>query len=296
MKEPVHIHIPEPCHEDWQQMTATQKGKFCQSCSKEVVDFSYHSDDFIYRYLQGKDNVCGRFQNDQLKRPIIPFPEPQNNLKQRITTAMLTAFTLFGLKTYAQTPSLEKEATHTLQTDTHTAIDKDSSKPEGYRSLGIGKHVQQDSITVSGTITDEEKIPLPGATIVIKGTTIGTTTDFDGHFSIKAKAGDVAQVKYIGYEDSEFTIATSNPKVEVELAFDEMLTGEVVILGMISPVEITPTFKQDYYMKQVFSPEEEEAIEKRKQRTKNYFAFMKRKNKEERAKRKAARQARRNKK
>ena len=45
--------------------------------------------------------------------------------------------------------------------------------------------------TISGTISDQSGIPLPGVNIIVKGTTNGTQTDFDGNYSITANVGDV---------------------------------------------------------------------------------------------------------
>ena len=56
--------------------------------------------------------------------------------------------------------------------------------------------------TISGTVSDNSG-PLPGVSIVIKGTTIGTETDFDGKYSIKAKSGNVLIFRYLGYKTAE---------------------------------------------------------------------------------------------
>lgn len=54
--------------------------------------------------------------------------------------------------------------------------------------------------SISGNITDDEGVPLPGATVLILGTTNGTTSDFDGNFTIQANIGDVLSFSYVGYE------------------------------------------------------------------------------------------------
>ena len=51
---------------------------------------------------------------------------------------------------------------------------------------------------VQGTVTDQDGMPLPGATVVIKGTSTATSADFDGNFTIAAKNGDVLVISYVG--------------------------------------------------------------------------------------------------
>lgn len=57
----------------------------------------------------------------------------------------------------------------------------------------------------SGMVVDQNNEPLPGASVVIKGTTTGTTTDFDGKFSINIRQGDVLVVSYVGFSTNEVT-------------------------------------------------------------------------------------------
>ena len=59
--------------------------------------------------------------------------------------------------------------------------------------------------TITGLVTDDQG-PLPGATIVVKGTSNGVTTDFDGNFSIKASEGDILVVSFVGFENQEVTM------------------------------------------------------------------------------------------
>ncbi len=82
--------------------------------------------------------------------------------------------------------------------------------------------------TISGTVTDETGA-LPGVSIIIKGTTTGTETDFDGKYTIKANAGDVLQFSFIGMTTKEVVIGTSNT-INVVLEADNILE-EVVVVG-----------------------------------------------------------------
>jgi TonB-linked SusC/RagA family outer membrane protein len=64
--------------------------------------------------------------------------------------------------------------------------------------------------TITGTITDETGLPLPGATVVIENTTRGVSTDFDGNFSIDASAGEVLVASFVGYTDQRITIGAED--------------------------------------------------------------------------------------
>jgi hypothetical protein len=67
----IQLTIPKPCHEDWNSMTTEQKGRFCSSCQKTVIDFSNMSDRQVAEFFKKPPgNICGRLHNDQLNRPI----------------------------------------------------------------------------------------------------------------------------------------------------------------------------------------------------------------------------------
>lgn len=72
MPKAVQIHIPQPCHENWHNMTPNEQGRFCGSCQKTVVDFSAMSDKELLAYIANVSGytACGRFSNDQLNRTI----------------------------------------------------------------------------------------------------------------------------------------------------------------------------------------------------------------------------------
>ena len=59
---------------------------------------------------------------------------------------------------------------------------------------------------ISGNITDESGVPLPGANVIIEGTSTGVSTDFDGNFQIQAQAGQVLQISFIGYTTENVTV------------------------------------------------------------------------------------------
>ncbi|SNR53370.1 iron complex outermembrane recepter protein [Lutibacter agarilyticus] len=86
--------------------------------------------------------------------------------------------------------------------------------------------------TVSGTVTESEgNGGLPGVGIIIKGSTMGTTTDFDGHYTINnVKVGDVLIFSYMGFNTQEVTVGSSTT-INVVLQEDSQALDEVVIIG-----------------------------------------------------------------
>ena len=85
---------------------------------------------------------------------------------------------------------------------------------------------------VTGTVLDDEGEPLPGASVVVKGTTIGATTDFDGNFTINAEVADTLIVSYIGFETKE--VVAEAGAMSIQLSSGVALS-EVVIIGSRAP-------------------------------------------------------------
>jgi TonB-linked SusC/RagA family outer membrane protein len=94
-------------------------------------------------------------------------------------------------------------------------------------SLPLAQNVQQK--TVKGTVLDENGEPMIGVSVVAKGTTNGTVTDFDGNFSLPMGGAKQIEVSYIGYKTQLLT-ATAGEMV-VKLQPDNKLLDEVVVIG-----------------------------------------------------------------
>lgn len=90
--------------------------------------------------------------------------------------------------------------------------------------IGVTSYAQ----SVSGTVSSEDG-PLPGATVIVKGTTNGTTTDFDGNFTINAAVGDVLQVSFVGFASQEVNVQSDQP-ISVNLSPGNEL-DEIVVTG-----------------------------------------------------------------
>ena len=84
--------------------------------------------------------------------------------------------------------------------------------------------------TIRGTVLDETDSPLPGATVIIDGTTQGVSTDFDGNFSINATLGDVLVVSYVGYADQRITVGAQD-QYSINMQSDSEL-DEVIVTAL----------------------------------------------------------------
>ena len=116
-------------------------------------------------------------------------------------------------------------------------------KNYGFLTLFIALIVQisfAQEKTISGTVTDSNG-RLPGVNIIVKGTSNGTETDFDGNYSIKANVGDVLVFSFVSMKTVEKTVSTTN-KIDVLMVEDENLLQEVVVTAIgikRKPDEIT---------------------------------------------------------
>ena len=90
---------------------------------------------------------------------------------------------------------------------------------------------KQQQVEVSGTVTDAETgDPLPGVNIVVQGTTIGTTTDMDGNYSLEAPADATLVFSFVGYQEQTIDV---NGRQEINVALEQAVTEleEVVAIG-----------------------------------------------------------------
>ena len=92
--------------------------------------------------------------------------------------------------------------------------------------LSIGAFAQQ---SVSGLITDSSGTPLPGVNVIIQGTNIGVSSDFDGNYQINVDNGQILVFSYIGYDSVELTVNGANQDVKMTESDSEL--DEVVVIG-----------------------------------------------------------------
>ncbi|PTX61617.1 carboxypeptidase-like protein [Kordia periserrulae] len=209
----LQISIPEPCHENWNEMSPTEKGRFCKVCTKEVIDFTSKSDEEIIHHIKKHNNACGRFYPSQLNRKLIADRKKRNHWLSYVASLLLP-MTLFSQEKTADKKNPTKvEQLDSLQfkrLDINSALQR---KAKTQKELG-------KRIAISGTIVDEEGIPLPGVHVSVKNKNSKTTTDFDGNFSMNVRAGSVLTFNSFGFKTKELTINASQEIYNIQLAVD----------------------------------------------------------------------------
>lgn len=90
--------------------------------------------------------------------------------------------------------------------------------------------LQRSQGTISGLVTDEKGEPVIGATVKVQGTSNGTITDIDGHFSLNAASDAVLEISYVGYQTQQLKVQ-SGKKLIVIMKEDTKLLDEVVVIG-----------------------------------------------------------------
>lgn len=224
MDRNIKLTISKPCSKKFDEFEPTPAGGFCDSCRKEVTDFTGMSDREILHYFKNEPkNTCGYLRKSQLKTysEVVPSKRKQ---KWNALGAGLMSFSLLSLISTYNSQAQQRTST----TEIHVPQkEHDNTKSKASQVTDQG-HV------VEGTVLDESDTPVPGAIVILKGTTIGTTTDFDGKFKFPQplKTGDVLLFSYIGYKTQEFKVSKDTPPSSFTIsmkfdAFDLVFMGEV---------------------------------------------------------------------
>jgi TonB-linked SusC/RagA family outer membrane protein len=84
--------------------------------------------------------------------------------------------------------------------------------------------------TVTGTVNDEDGLPLPGVNIIVQGTTQGAQTDFDGNYNISVAQGKTLVYSFVGFATTNRTVGAANT-INITLAVDAAALSEVIVVG-----------------------------------------------------------------
>ncbi len=86
--------------------------------------------------------------------------------------------------------------------------------------------------TISGTVTDNSGLPLPGVNIIVKNTSNGTQSDFDGNFTLQANVGQSVVFSYVGFVTVEKAVTASTSTISLQMLEDAAVLEEVVVTAL----------------------------------------------------------------
>jgi hypothetical protein len=230
------ISIPKPCSEDWSQMTASEKGRFCASCQTQVVSFVGMQAKEIKDILeQETGSSCGRFSTHQLEAFNAAYQElPSPSILRNWTMAAVLAG-VSVLPSFAQdnSPSLAASLFNTnisynyYQTETTEIIPA------------------SDTVVLAGQVIGlDNNEALPFAQVIVAGTKIGATTNLDGKFMLKvpkSKEAITLEVHYIGYTSISHAVVPDSTQTDLVLNLHQ----DHMIMGMIGGVIIVSKKEQN---------------------------------------------------
>lgn len=171
------ISIPQPCHENWQEMTPNDQGRFCASCQKTVIDFTNWTDKELSQFLAKESkNVCGRFKNLQLSNDLLSASRRRKPWLHSVITLSIAYFVSKPTQVIAQVNNKDTACSNVAKTINTASICANDT------ALNMKSRID-------GIILDQESHePIIGSIVQLidKHNNIigGALSDIDGHFVI----------------------------------------------------------------------------------------------------------------
>lgn len=230
MNQKTTLSINTPCSQKFDNFLSTEKGGYCNSCEKEVIDFRNWTDKEVSNHFKTTtQKTCGYFKAEQLKTYTDePVLLQRNNSFRNVGLASVSLLSFFSFNSaFSQT----KEEATIIQTENKN---KDNKVDEP--SIGI---------IVKGIVSDDNGMPLPSANVAIKNSNISVTTDFDGEFSFPKplNEGTILLVNYVGYKTQEIKVTRETNYISLKM-YESMLCGMVGEVSVNKVYQSKPSFVQ----------------------------------------------------
>jgi hypothetical protein len=244
------LQIGTPCHENWDNMSQIEKGRFCGSCQKMVVDFSTMTEAEIvaffenYRGQQAATNVCGRFKKTQLAQSY-SRKDKNNYAVAAKTAAKSTPVASFlrraavGLGLIATLGSAALPAQAAAWSSLKTEQQESRPNPED-DNLTFFERMLRNYNSLRGKVVNENNTPVAGVTVEIyyNGEVVATTqSDKKGKFKINypKNVPNNASLEIHAYHSHQYHSGTISLKdfqsstEYVAMLTEMMLMGDVMI-------------------------------------------------------------------
>ncbi len=223
----IEFSIPKPCHEDWNKMSPRERGRFCDKCAKTVLDFTSKNDEEIQEYVtehQG-EKLCGRFRNDQLKKPVqirIFYKSMINRISyaQAFLVSLLIAFgtTLFSCTTHSNNTVGEFIINDAIKIDSLPADDTDSSDLNVMVDVIKGEFIDPVKVSPASEVHEQEIAEeTDSINYVVDLPAVDIFSEHDEIYSIRTVGMIVcySDGELVGSENNESTDSLSTETTEV---------------------------------------------------------------------------------
>ena len=233
------IQIPSPCSQNPGNFIRSEKGGFCKSCQKEVVDFRAMSGKEVIDFIRtSPTSKCGIFLKNQIEENVV------NSGKMRF--GVLWMISIMGLLGISSPAFSQTKLTSTLEQE-HNIGHHNSPNP-----LPKAKNKIHGKI-----FSEEDKGALPGVIVLIKGTNVGTTSDRDGQFELEipdslGKKKVVLVFSFVGFNSIEKKVSLKeNPMIiQIYLKESKYVLGP---FGLINPKKSFWNHLVSYFKREILS-------------------------------------------
>lgn len=224
------LQVANPCSESWNEMTLEQKGRFCSSCSKSVVDFTRMNDREVVQFISNnKASTCGRFNHNQLNRNLVHLIQAQNRNSISEYSKLLIGL-LAGTLTFSQLQGqtqVPSEATVSVEPDSIITQHQNKIPSASIRTKIVGEVLDKE--------TGE---PIPFASVHVLELDIAVNTDVEGKYKLNipySYEGDsvTIHVASIGYEKM---VSKSPVGLNVIYRSDFLLYSNIQLIGEVTIV------------------------------------------------------------
>jgi hypothetical protein len=232
MPKPSSLAIPRPCNESWAAMTLTATGRHCAACQQTVVDFTLKTDAEILAYLAGAASyrTCGRFAAEQLERPLQRAAPAAPTARWRAWLAAAVA--VWSLRESLSAPASAQAATEWQARYWGGPV---PASPGEQAAGKAGPGNLRANTIVRGMVRDlNTQESLPGVTVLLDGTTVGTSTALDGSFELLVPAEGVpgvalVQFSFVGYAPQTRSLPINGGVQVVNVAMSAVVLGELEV-------------------------------------------------------------------
>lgn len=253
-----NFRIESPCKENWNEMTATEKGAFCQKCSSEVHDFTNKTNDEIRSVLRANigNKVCGRYTDVQQESLNADFEVWQNKSQRTVQRAMLFSLVIvFGLTLFSCNSEKEEKALTQVQivltqisaaTQVFEVATKqrqigaaDNNNSESYKIEAVNQKIEQ----IRG-----EELNIERQDLILVDSSNDDITIYDREYTMITMGAQISSSRFIKYLEQEY-ISPIEPNVieldengrEFPTEFDSKVypnpAAEATTLEIKSPVK-----------------------------------------------------------